>query len=99
MKKETQQKAQATRKANEKKIMDVCGYEIWRDPLNYTTVKKGDNRYFSSLRTALIDIRDELIRNKLAGAETLENAIYEINRSDERFIDALSTALAELGDE
>jgi len=97
MNKQSQAKSRATKLANEKKIMTICGYEIWRDPLNYTTIKNGKNLYFTSLRNALIDIRDELIRNKLAGVETLEKAIYEINRSDERFIDALFTALAGVG--
>ena len=99
MNKQSQEKGRATKLANEKKIMDLCGYEIWRDPLNYVTIKDKKYLYFSTLQNVLIDIRNELIRNKLAGVENLEKAISAINASDSRFLEAISVSLAGLGEE
>lgn len=87
------QKGKETKIANTKKILDVCGYEIWRDPNNFTTVKDGKNLYFSTFKNALVDIRQELIRNKLAGSDSLTEAINRIMWVDSRFMEGLSKGL------
>ena len=95
----TKDKIRKTSEDNEKKIMDLCGYEIWRDPLNYTTVKNGKNLYFTTFKNALIDIRNEVIRTDIAGAKMLDNAIKVINEVDEAFMKALVEALEKLRDD
>ena len=99
MKKEIHLKGQKTRAENLKLIMKLYGYEIWRDPLNYCTLKDNKYLYFSTFKKALIDIRDEIVRKKLGGTDTCDNAIKAIKLADEQFIKALSSCLAELGDE
>ena len=99
MKKETHLKGQKTKAENLKLIMKLYGYEIWRDPLNYCTLKDNKYLYFSTFKRALCDIRDEQVRKKLAGADDLDIAIMRINTIDNEFIKALSSCLAELGDE
>jgi hypothetical protein len=90
-------KGRITKAENEKKILSVCGYEIWRDPLNYTTVKNGKNLYFSTFKLALTNIRNEIVKDKLADSENLNTVIERIEAVDKRFIDALSRAVAALG--
>ena len=96
-KKIANEKRKITKANNEKKIIQLFGYEIWRDPLNYTVIKNGNNSYFSTYQNALKEIRDELIRNKLAGSETLEHSIKTIQKIDKDFLNALPKAVANLG--
>jgi len=93
----TKDKIKKTKSDNQKKIMDLCGYEIWTDPLNYTTVKNGKNLYFTTFKNVLIDIRNEIIRTDLNGAKVLDNAIKVITAVDESFMKALVEALDGLG--
>ena len=99
MKQSIKDKIKKTKEEGRKKIMDLCGYEIWRDPLNYTTFKDNNTLYFSTFKNALQDIRNEIIRKDLKGAKTLDNAIMVINDSDIAFTKALVEALDGLGQE
>lgn len=99
MKQETKDKIKAKYLENNKKILDILGYEIWRDPLNYTVVKDKQNSYFSTLKNALVGIRDELIRNELSGSEHVKTAIDRIEKVDTDFIKALVECLAVSGRE
>jgi hypothetical protein len=96
IKKEQLKKMQEARiEANAKKILDVCGYEIWKDSLNYTTVdKKGKNHYFPTLLNALLDIKDELRRKKLTYSDSLELAIIKIKNADTELSEAVSRVVA-----
>src|ERR1035437_9455246 len=94
---ETRDKMKKTQEDNRKKIMDLCGYEIWREPLNYITIKNNKNLYFSTFKNALIDLRNEVIRTDLAGAKILDNAIKVITAADELFMKALAQALEGVG--
>lgn len=98
MKQTTKDKIKESKENNEKKIINLCGYEIWRDPLNFTTIKDGKNRYHSTFLNALLDIRKQMVRNDLAPSETLEIAINRIIKVDETLIRTLSTCLGKLGD-
>ena len=97
MKQEHKEKIRKTKQENRKKILEICGYEIWRDPFNYTTIKDGKNLYFSTFKNALIDIRYNLIRNKLENSKTLETAINRILEVDEIFLKALLDTVDKLG--
>lgn len=99
MKKENHKRGVKTKKDNKKKILEIYGYEIWRDPLNYTVVRNKRNTYFTTFKNALSEIRNELIRNKIAGSENLEDAIERINAIDSEFLSTLSSLLVGVGRE
>ena len=90
------EKMMATTKENQKKIIEIGGYEIWSDPLQYITIKNGKNLYFSTFKNALIDIHNEVLRSKLHNVSDLAHAINLINDIDKSFPEALSPRLAGL---
>lgn len=92
-----QAKSVATKQENIKLVLKILGYEIWSDPLNYTVVRENRSRYFSTLKLALIDIRESLMKDSMEGSMILEETIDRLESIDARFLDALSRAMAKLG--
>lgn len=92
MKKEHQ--AQAREKRNEayaKKAFTVCGYEIWKDPLNFIVKKEGmTTRYFPTILLALTDIKEKLRKDNVV-QNGLEASIKSIIDSDDRLLKAISS--------
>lgn len=89
MTQKTKDKIKKTREDTRKKVFDVCGWEVWIDPLNYTAVKNGKNHYYSTLLKCCKGIVQELERDGIKRSKTLDEAIIVIQEADNKFIGEL----------
>lgn len=95
--KETRAKMnKALEESRPKKVLEIQGYSVWVDEMNYMVKNNRKTSYFSTLEKALMEIRDQLVRNKLKGSQSLDEAINRVNTSDKDFLNELIQRLTRL---
>lgn len=91
---ETIAKRKATAKENEAKhVFDLCGWEVWVDPLNYEIRKGGITYYYSTFINTLRGLREEVNIRLVRNSNELVDAINKVEENDERFIRSLKEIL------
>lgn len=91
---EHKEKILAGKKANEAKHMfDLCGWEVWIDPLNYQIRRDGKSYYWSTFLGMLKGLKAHLDIRSARNADGLEDMIIRIENNNEKISKELKALL------
>lgn len=79
-----------------KHVFDICGWEVWIDPLNFAIKKGKASYYYSTFMGMLMGLNDVVESKALKNSEKLDDAIERVAAEHDDLVSSLEDIIEEL---
>lgn len=88
-----EKRAKARMDTAPKHVFDICGWEVWIDPLNFTISKNNKEFHYSTFLNMLVGLKNKLENSSVRKCESLDESINAINASNKKLVSEFEDAL------